>query len=137
EDTAPDGDAAARRVVGDRRHRSQPARRRLLRPGKRIARAGRHSAERTHGTHRAALQVQLPMSLVMMPATATQPPLDTPIFRALEPDDTPALLEASYRLRYQVYCRERGFLPAECYPDEIETDAFDAHAVHLGVLNMD
>src|SRR5690606_196740 len=58
-------------------------------------------------------------------------------FRALEIDDNPELLEASYRLRYQVYCHERRFLPAEYYPDGIETDVFDDHAVHLGVLNTD
>jgi N-acyl amino acid synthase of PEP-CTERM/exosortase system len=65
-------------------------------------------------------------------ATAT---VGSPFFRALELDDVPTLLEASYRLRYQVYCHERGFLPSQYYPDGIETDVFDQHAVHLGVLN--
>lgn len=58
-----------------------------------------------------------------------------PYFRALELDDVPALLEASYRLRYQVYCHERRFLPSQYYPDGLETDVFDKHAVHIGVLN--
>ena len=58
-------------------------------------------------------------------------------FCALEIDQVPHLLEASYRLRYQVYCHERHFLPAQFYPDGIETDVFDQHAVHLGVLNGD
>lgn len=58
------------------------------------------------------------------------------MFRAFEVDHIPELLEASYRLRYQVYCHERGFLPAEYFPDGIETDVFDRHAVHLGVLNQ-
>src|SRR5688572_31991339 len=51
-------------------------------------------------------------------------------------DDAPQLLEESYRLRYQVYCQERGFLPAGDYPDEIEVDLFDRHSVHVGVLNL-
>lgn len=59
------------------------------------------------------------------------------IFRGLEIDEVPHLLEASYRLRYQVYCRERHFLPAEYYPDGRETDVFDQHAVHLGVLTAE
>lgn len=58
-----------------------------------------------------------------------------PVFRALELDDHPALLDASYRLRYQVYCMERGFLSPTFYPDGRETDVFDKHAVHLGVLD--
>ncbi len=58
-------------------------------------------------------------------------------FRALEIDDIPDLLEASYALRYQVYCLERGFLPADYYPDGVEIDVFDQHAVHLGVLDRD
>lgn len=66
---------------------------------------------------------------------AAAAPDDVPYFRALELDDVPALLEASYRLRYQVYCHERGFLPSPYYPDGLETDVFDQHAVHLGVLN--
>lgn len=36
-------------------------------------------------------------------------------------------------LRYQVYCIERGFLPADGYPDGIETDAYDAEAAHFYV----
>ena len=51
-------------------------------------------------------------------------------------DDSPRLLEESYRLRYQVYCLERLFLPAQDYPDEMETDSFDEHSVHIGVLDL-
>jgi N-acyl amino acid synthase of PEP-CTERM/exosortase system len=49
-------------------------------------------------------------------------------------DAAPTLLERSYRMRYQVYCIERGFLPADQYPDKLEVDRYDDHAVHLGVL---
>jgi N-acyl-L-homoserine lactone synthetase len=40
-------------------------------------------------------------------------------------------LEKIYQLRYQVYCLEKGFLPAQDYPDGIETDVFDPHSVHF------
>jgi len=50
-------------------------------------------------------------------------------------DNDPLLLEQSYRLRYQVYCVERGFLRAEDYPDQLERDAFDRHSIHLGAVD--
>jgi N-acyl amino acid synthase of PEP-CTERM/exosortase system len=56
-------------------------------------------------------------------------------FAGLELDGSPHLLEESYRLRYEVYCLERGFLPAADYPDHLERDAFDSHSVHVGVVN--
>ncbi len=68
-------------------------------------------------------------------AGAAPPP--KPYFKALELDDIPELLSESYALRYQVYCLERHFLPAEYYPLGLETDVFDQHAVHLGVLDQD
>jgi len=52
-------------------------------------------------------------------------------------DDNPRLLDASYRLRYQVYCLERQFLDAADYPDGREIDEFDEHSVHLGVLDAE
>lgn len=58
-----------------------------------------------------------------------------PRFHGVELDEFPPLLTESFRLRYQVYCRERRFLDAANYPDGIETDAFDRHAVHLGVVD--
>jgi N-acyl amino acid synthase of PEP-CTERM/exosortase system len=46
------------------------------------------------------------------------------------PANTPARLEAAYRLRYQVYCVENPFEnPAE-HPEELESDAYDDHSVH-------
>ena len=50
-------------------------------------------------------------------------------------DDDPQLLDESHRLRYHVYCVERGFLDPADYPDRREVDEFDAHSVHLGVLD--
>lgn len=40
-------------------------------------------------------------------------------------------LEEAYRIRYQVYCLERGFLDKEDYSQELEQDEFDVHAVHI------
>jgi N-acyl amino acid synthase of PEP-CTERM/exosortase system len=51
-------------------------------------------------------------------------------------DDRRALLERGYRLRYQVYCVERKFLRAEDYPDGLEIDRFDRHAIHVGAIDM-
>ncbi|PLW84107.1 hypothetical protein CWI75_01785 [Kineobactrum sediminis] len=50
-----------------------------------------------------------------------------------EPQD----LQAIYRLRYRVYCEERGFLTAENYPDNAECDAYDAHSVHFAAFDQD
>lgn len=40
-------------------------------------------------------------------------------------------LEKTYRIRYQVYCLERGFLPQEIYRDGIESDVYDGDALHF------
>jgi N-acyl-L-homoserine lactone synthetase len=52
-------------------------------------------------------------------------------------DSEPRLMDESYRLRYQVYCIERGFLSAEDYPDGRERDEFDRHSLHLGVVDAE
>ncbi|MES2039569.1 MAG: PEP-CTERM/exosortase system-associated acyltransferase [Pseudomonadota bacterium] len=49
----------------------------------------------------------------------------------------PALLAESYRLRYQVYCKERGFLQAAAYPCGMETDFYDDDALHFAALSDD
>jgi N-acyl amino acid synthase of PEP-CTERM/exosortase system len=50
-------------------------------------------------------------------------------------DDERSLLERSFQLRYQVYCVERRFLPAGDYPNGLEIDRFDRHAVHIGAID--
>jgi N-acyl-L-homoserine lactone synthetase len=50
-------------------------------------------------------------------------------------DSDPRLMEESHRLRYQVYCLERGFLNPDDYPDQCERDEFDIHSLHLGVVD--
>ena len=47
------------------------------------------------------------------------------------------LIRDSYRIRYQVYCVEKGFLDPEDYPDRIETDEYDAQAIHLLARHRD
>jgi N-acyl amino acid synthase of PEP-CTERM/exosortase system len=59
----------------------------------------------------------------------------TPHFEARVIDDVPALLEASYQLRYEVYCRERHFLVADSYPSGVEVDEFDPHSIHVGAID--
>ena len=46
--------------------------------------------------------------------------------------DTPELVHAACRLRYQVYCVERGFEPGS---NGIETDEFDAYARHVLLIH--
>ena len=42
---------------------------------------------------------------------------------------------AAYRLRYQVYCLEQSFEPAERFPDEQEVDEFDRHSLHCLIIH--
>jgi N-acyl amino acid synthase of PEP-CTERM/exosortase system len=44
--------------------------------------------------------------------------------------DSPALLDLTYRLRYQVYCLERGYEAVDAYPDQRETDQYDSNSAH-------
>ncbi len=46
-----------------------------------------------------------------------------------------AAMRAAYQLRYEVYCLECGFLPAQQFPDGLETDDRDAQAAHFGAFN--
>jgi len=46
-------------------------------------------------------------------------------------------LQASYALRYEVYCLERGFLPAADYPDASESDDCDDRSLHFGAFYKD
>ena len=40
-------------------------------------------------------------------------------------------LDEVFRLRYQIYCLERGFEEGANHPDRRETDEFDAHSIHF------
>ena len=43
--------------------------------------------------------------------------------------DKPPFVGAAYRLRYQIYCVEKGFEDSAAHPNELERDEFDSHAV--------
>jgi N-acyl-L-homoserine lactone synthetase len=45
--------------------------------------------------------------------------------------ETEKELEQVYRLRYHIYCLEKGFEPKEKYPDGIETDEYDVYSIHF------
>ncbi len=44
--------------------------------------------------------------------------------------DTPALIDEAHKLRYQVYCEEKGYEDAASYPDGREYDQYDERSVH-------
>jgi N-acyl amino acid synthase of PEP-CTERM/exosortase system len=48
-----------------------------------------------------------------------------------------AVAQEMFKLRYEVYCIERGFLPADDFAKGLETDEFDEHSTHFGGYNMD
>lgn len=50
--------------------------------------------------------------------------------------DSPEL-EAAYRLRFEVYCVDCGFLDAAQYPQPRETDIYDAESTHAFAYNRD
>ena len=56
-------------------------------------------------------------------------------FKFLQVDDNPDLLQETFRLRYAIYCHEAEFLDDTEYPDEIESDIYDAHSIHFAALN--
>lgn len=45
--------------------------------------------------------------------------------------DTPEGKEINYNLRYRVYCEEMGFEDKDRFPDQMESDDWDDHAVHF------
>jgi N-acyl amino acid synthase of PEP-CTERM/exosortase system len=45
-------------------------------------------------------------------------------------------LEDTFRLRYKIYCEERGFEKLEDHPDGIETDKYDSHSLHFAYYNQ-
>jgi N-acyl amino acid synthase of PEP-CTERM/exosortase system len=47
------------------------------------------------------------------------------------------LLDAVYRLRYQVYCVEHPFESAAEHPDGREIDPYDAHSIHAALLHRE
>jgi N-acyl amino acid synthase of PEP-CTERM/exosortase system len=50
--------------------------------------------------------------------------------------DTPTVLQAVYRLRYQVYCEERRFENRAAFPNGMEIDRYDADSVHAALVHL-
>lgn len=50
-------------------------------------------------------------------------------------DQTQKLMHAIHNLRYEVYCRERGFLPQEDYQERCEQDIYDGYSIHFAALH--
>ena len=73
-----------------------------------------------------------------MPASTPAPMEFAPQFRSREiiqgRDDE--LLQRVFELRYQVYCQECGYLPADNYPDRREIDRYDANSAHFCTFNL-
>lgn len=42
--------------------------------------------------------------------------------------------QLAYEVRYKVYCEEKRFERASCYPSKLEIDEFDAHSEHFIVV---
>lgn len=49
--------------------------------------------------------------------------------------NSPELLDEAYRLRYQVYCEEKGYEDACCYPSGREVDEYDKRSVHSLIMH--
>lgn len=61
-----------------------------------------------------------------------------PHFRSARVQPTDATgMHAIQRLRFDVYCLERAFLPPTDYPDQLESDLHDATAAHFAAFNLE
>ncbi|MDW9478860.1 PEP-CTERM/exosortase system-associated acyltransferase [Sinorhizobium meliloti] len=46
-------------------------------------------------------------------------------------------MEDVFRLRFQVYCEEKKFLPRAAYPNNLEIDEFDDQSIHVAIYGDD
>lgn len=74
-----------------------------------------------------------PADILARPPSAGMPGDYFTFRRAAGGDD----IRESYRLRYQVFCMERGLLSPRDYPDRHERDCYDAHALHFLAHHVD
>lgn len=56
--------------------------------------------------------------------------------REVKPGRDTHLMNRVYQFRYEVYCRECGFLDEQDYPDQLETDEHDASSSHFAAFNQ-
>lgn len=82
-----------------------------------------------------ALETRAPKAIPPDPDHQRMDAFCNPYFRA-RPVMSEADLDPIYRLRYQVYCIERGFLDPQDYPDQRERDAYDDHSLHFGLYTL-
>jgi N-acyl amino acid synthase of PEP-CTERM/exosortase system len=54
-----------------------------------------------------------------------------------DPQTEVAVLKEIFALRYQVYCQECGFLDADDYPDNLETDEYESRSAHVAAHTHD
>lgn len=57
-------------------------------------------------------------------------------YKKVDLNDT-ELMQKIYRLRYQVYAHECGFIRPEDYPNGMESDEYDPQSVHFAAINED
>ena len=57
-------------------------------------------------------------------------------FKKVEHTDKHAM-EQIYRLRFQVYCQECGFIRNEDYPDQKEKDRYDGQSIHFAAISTE
>lgn len=62
--------------------------------------------------------------------------METFVFQKVDLNQT-ELMQQIYKLRFEVYCRECGFIREEDYPDQIETDKFDPQSIHFAAFNSE
>ncbi|MCG6896361.1 MAG: PEP-CTERM/exosortase system-associated acyltransferase [Thiocapsa sp.] len=74
-----------------------------------------------------------PADILARPPSAGMPQGYFTFRRVAGPDG----IRESCRLRYQVFCIERGFLSPKDYPDQEESDCYDAHALHFLARHID
>lgn len=48
---------------------------------------------------------------------------------------TPEQKQAAFRIRYRVYCEEFRYEPTDRFPDQLETDEYDAHALNCLIIH--
>lgn len=53
------------------------------------------------------------------------------VFKKVDSED---LLKETFRIRYEIYCLECGFLDPANYPDGLEIDKYDPHSIHFAAI---
>lgn len=78
------------------------------------------------------LQAHLPPHII---ANSRSQFADAPTISIIDGTMPSSNLDSIFSLRYQAYCIECGFLPAEDYPNKMETDCYDSNSVHFTAID--